>query len=130
MDAKIAATGDYVGLGVCKKEVEVPLLVECRLTYPNITKYIRIPPLVRWSYRYFNQSKYMKLNADPMHSTAKYSDICLPEDNHTYLCTYRHEFTCTRDFEGYYKCDVTVETSDGKERVFTDDVIVCESFIF
>ncbi len=122
-DAKLDVTGNYIGQGICNKEVEVPLWVNCRLSYLNITNSVRVPPLVQWSYKGLKSAEFIKLSVDTALT------ICRPEDMHTFLCKYRRKHTCTPDFDGWYKCDIAVETTDGREGVFSDDVIICESIL-
>ncbi len=130
LDAKITSSGRYQGFGICGEEPEVPLLIKCKLTYPNIAKHVKIPPLVKWFYHDFNSSEYIKLSSSAVHTSARFWDICYLEDSQTYVCMYRHSYTCTPDFDGLYRCDVAVETTDGKESFFTHEFIVCKLCLF
>ena len=95
-------------------EGNVPLRMECRLNYPNITDYVVLPPEVEWLYSPYTNITFKKLEEYGRYFYQEKRFCQKNVDESGFTCRLEIEKACSPDYDGYYQCKMIVEFKRGE----------------
>jgi len=100
-------------LGTFCREGYIALPLTCRLNYPDIEKYVSLAPSVKWLYAPDLNTTFIKLVDLPQYGVNHRLQHCFLNNKDQYLCNLEIKKACSPDYEGVYKCEMTVEFKPG-----------------